>query len=168
MNTCTLQQEKHMDAFSSFYLAHRNKLFGYLMRWTGDYQLSSDIVQESFTRLLSRYGPKQQSVSLLFKIARNAVLDEIRRNARQTGRPAEEKKEATNPEQQVLIREEYRKAFKAIQRLAADEKEILALTVSSNLTYREIASIIGISEANVKVKVHRARIKIKQILERGD
>lgn len=157
-----------MDAFSSFYLAHRNKLFGYLMRWTGDYQLSGDIMQESFTRLLSRYGPGRQSVSLLFKIARNAVLDEIRRKARQTGRPAAEQKESNNPEQQVLIREEYRKVFKAIQRLAADEKEILALTVSSDLTYREIASIVGVSEANVKVKVHRARIKIKQMLERKD
>ena len=138
------------------------------MRWTGDYQLSSDILQESFTRLLSRYGPEKRTVSLIFTIARNAVLDEIRKKAHRTVLVADVEDESTNPEQSYLIREEYRKVLRSIQRLAADEKEILALTVSTNLTYREIASIVGISEANVKVKVHRARIKIKKMLEMGD
>jgi len=42
------------------------------------------------------------------------------------------------------------------------------LTVSSDLSYREIANILGISEANVKVKVHRARILLKELLQTGD
>jgi len=36
------------------------------------------------------------------------------------------------------------------------------------MTYREIAAITGISEANVKIKVHRARIKLKKMLGTGE
>ena len=45
-------------------------LFAYLMRITGDYYLSGDIMQESFTRYLDRYGKQKQSAPVLFKIAR--------------------------------------------------------------------------------------------------
>ena len=55
----------------------------------------------------------------------------------------------------------------ALQKLDDDERDILSLILSSDLSYREIATIAGISEANVKVKVHRARIKLKKMLE-GD
>jgi DNA-directed RNA polymerase specialized sigma24 family protein len=40
--------------------------------------------------------------------------------------------------------------------------------VSSGLPYREIARIAGTSEANVKVRVHRARVKLKKMMKPGD
>jgi RNA polymerase sigma-70 factor (ECF subfamily) len=55
-----------------------------------------------------------------------------------------------------------------MQTLEADQRDILALTVSSQLSYREISSITGISEANVKVKIHRARAKLRQIIQAGE
>ncbi|MDX2447246.1 MAG: sigma factor-like helix-turn-helix DNA-binding protein [Desulfobacterales bacterium] len=45
------------------------------------------------------------------------------------------------------------------------EQDILNLKISSNLTYRDIAGVVGTSEANVKVKIHRARIKLRSILK---
>lgn len=64
-----------------------------------------------------------------------------------------------------MIRETYREVLKALQRLEPMEQDILNLKVSSNLTYRDIAGIVGTSEANVKIKIHRARIKLKSILK---
>jgi RNA polymerase sigma-70 factor (ECF subfamily) len=55
-----------------------------------------------------------------------------------------------------------------MQTLKTDERDILALTVSSQLSYREISSIVGISESNVKVKVHRARAKLRQFIQAGE
>ena len=157
-----------MDKFSSFYWTQKEKLFGYLMRLTGNYQLSSDIMQESFTRYLENYGPQTQNVSLLFTIARNAVWDNARKKTR--NKTIEKDIEDTNidPEQLTLVRESYRNVLSAMQTLDKDQRDILALTVSSDLSYREIANIIGISEANVKVKVHRARIRLKEILQIGE
>jgi RNA polymerase sigma-70 factor (ECF subfamily) len=67
-----------------------------------------------------------------------------------------------------MVREEYRQVLAAMQTLEADERDILALAVSSQMSYREISTITGISEANVKVKVHRARTKLRQIIQAGE
>jgi DNA-directed RNA polymerase specialized sigma24 family protein len=42
------------------------------------------------------------------------------------------------------------------------------LAISDGLSYRDIAAIVDISVENVKVKVHRTRLKLKKILQRGD
>ena len=138
------------------------------MRSTGDYYLSSDILQESFTRYLEKYREKQPSPALLYTIARNAVVDSHRKQVHDT-RPFDEKDSSQhNPEMHMLVREDYRRVLAAMQELEQEERDILSLVVSSGLPYREIARIAGISEANVKVRVHRARVKLKKMMNIGD
>ena len=55
-----------------------------------------------------------------------------------------------------------------MKKLDADEREILALTLTEDLKYKDIASIVGINEGNVKIKVHRARLKLREILQQGE
>ena len=157
-----------MDTFRSFFRTQRKKLFGYLMRLTGNYQLASDILQESFTRYLEHYGPQTQNVSLLFTIARNLVWDNTRKKTNNKEIENNIEDVTFNPEEQLLVRESYRNVLCAMQKLKKSQRDLLALTVSSDLSYREIANILGISEANVKVKVHRARILLKKLLQTGD
>ena len=159
---------RHRDVHLEFYTKHKDRLFAYLMRMTGDYYLSSDIMQESFTRYLEHYGNKGESVSLLYTIARNALADHARKQGRTTQLDGDPEDSACDQENALMVREEYRRVLGAIQRLKENEREILALAVSGVLSYREIASIAGTSEANVKVKVHRARLKLKKILNTGD
>jgi RNA polymerase sigma-70 factor (ECF subfamily) len=52
----------------------------------------------------------------------------------------------------------------ALQELDEEDRDILSLVVSSGLTYGAIAAIKGCSEVNIKVRVHRARQKLRQIL----
>jgi RNA polymerase sigma-70 factor (ECF subfamily) len=157
-----------VDTFRSFYRTQRKKIFGYLMRLTGNYQLASDIMQESFTRYLEHYGPRTQNVSLLFTIARNLVWDNTRKKTNNKEIENNIEDVTFNPEEQLLVRESYRNVLSAMQKLKKSQRDLLALTVSSDLSYREIANILGISEANVKVKVHRARILLKEFLQTGD
>ena len=138
------------------------------MRLTGNYQLSSDIMQESFTRYLENYGPQTQNVSLLFTIARNLVWDNTRKKTNNKEIENDIEDVTFNPEEQLLVRESYRNVLSAMQKLKRSQRDLLALTVSSDLSYREIANIFGISEANVKVRVHRARMKLRKILDSGD
>lgn len=152
-----------------FYEDHKGKIFSYLMRMTaGDYDLSQDIMQESYTRYLEHYGTENRSLSLLYAIARNALIDHERRSRHREPIGEGHKDNSISQETSIMVREEYRRVLSGFQNLEKDEKDILTLVVSGDLSYRQIASIIGISEANVKVKVHRARIKLKRILEEGD
>lgn len=156
-----------VKTYKTFYLENKDKLFAYLIRLTGDYQLSVDAMQEGFTRLLSHYGPREQSVALLFKIARNVAMDDARRSQRDRYGEYNPKDDSCDPEKMVLVREEYRKVLAAMQQLEKMERDILSLTISTELSYQDIADIVGISLANVRVKVHRARIKLKKNIMLG-
>jgi RNA polymerase sigma-70 factor (ECF subfamily) len=68
----------------------------------------------------------------------------------------------------MMVNEDYRRVMAGMQGLAREERDILSLVVSSDLPYRDIARIAGTSEANVKVRVHRARVKLKKIMDTGD
>ncbi len=143
-------------------------LFAYLMRRTGDYYLSGDIMQESFTRYLDRYGDRMHSAPLLFKIARNALLDDRRKIHRNTPLAEDDAQAGGNPEHLLLVRDEYRRVLSAMQQLGEAERDALSLVVSSDISYRDIAELSGTSEQNIKVRVHRARVKLRTILDRGD
>jgi RNA polymerase sigma-70 factor (ECF subfamily) len=153
--------------FREFYKKHRERLFAYLMRSTGDYHLSSDILQESFTRCVEKYGNEGLSPTLLFTIARNAIIDGHRKKGRDTALFDEPELRHPNPESHLLVREDYRRVLAAMQKLAPEERDVLSLVVSSDLSYREIARVTGTSEGNVKVRVHRARVKLRKMLNEG-
>ena len=138
------------------------------MRRTGDYYLAGDILQESFTRYLENYGADGQNPALLYTIARNAAVDGRRKQGRDTPLIDEPEFSQPNPETQMLVREDYRRVMAAMQEMAPEERDVLALVVSSDLSYREIARITGTSEGNVKVRVHRARVKLREMMKPGE
>jgi len=154
--------------FRAFYQSHRARLFAYLMRCTGDYYLSGDILQESFTRYLEKYGKEGQNTALLYTIARNVVVDGYRKLGRDAPLIDEPEFSQPNPETQMLVREDYHRVLAAMQELAPEEKDVLSLVVSSDLSYREITRIAGTSEGNVKVRVHRARVKLRKLMKPGE
>jgi RNA polymerase sigma-70 factor (ECF subfamily) len=136
------------------------------MRRTGDYYFSGDILQESFTRYLEKYGKEGTNTALLYTIARNAVVDGLRKQGRDMQLFDEQEHSQHNPESNMAVREDYRRVLAAMQELAPEEKDVLSLVVSSDLSYREIARIIGISEG--KVRVHRARVKLREMMKTKD
>ena len=154
-----------VNTFTDFYSRQRQRFFAYLMRCSGDYHLACDIMQESFARMLQRYTADRLTPQLLFTIGRNLVRDAQRERARNQGTPSAPETLSPDPEHALVVREEYRRVLAAMQRLEADERDLLALVVSSELCYRELAHITGLSEANIKVKVHRARKKLRTLLK---
>jgi RNA polymerase sigma-70 factor (ECF subfamily) len=157
-----------MKTFDRVYRAHRKKLFNYLMRMSGDYELSQDILQESFTRFYKHYRHKSQEPSLLYTIARNAMLDHFRKT-KPSGEFDENSLRSTmDSERYLMVRDEYRRTLSAMERLNPDERDILSLLISTDFSYQKIADITRLSESNIKVKVHRARLHLKQFLKEDD
>ena len=157
-----------MEEFETFYRKQQERLFSYLLRITGDYHLSIDVMQESFTRYLERYSKKTRNSSLLYAIARNYFLDYMKKNKKSQVLEDDKEDCSANQEEALQVKQEYRKVLSAMKRLDDDEREILALVLDGELSYKEIASLVGTSEGNMKVKVHRARVKLKEILQSGD
>ena len=123
-------------------------------------------MQESFIRLYEKYTAENYTPQLLYTIGRNLVLDSLRRRKwNPTAFEDNDQPVESNEEHYFMVRDEYRRVLTAMQQLEDDERDLLSLVVSSEISYRELAQIAGISEANVKVKIHRARKKLRAYLK---
>ena len=152
-----------MDALKEFYTRQRSSFLSYLIRRTGDYELSCDILQESFLRLFERYGAERLSPQLLYTVGRNMVIDRMRKRPNSTVSIEDHDGSNTRQEHQLLVREEYRQVLAAMRHLEDDERDLLSLLISSGMGYRDLAAVTGFTETNIKVKIHRARKKLKEL-----
>ncbi|MCP3895376.1 MAG: RNA polymerase sigma factor, partial [Bacteroides sp.] len=124
-----------MDNFKHFYRKTKDRLFGYLIRLTGDYELSRDIMQESYARYLERYRNRELRLSLLFTIARNKAMDHFRKQSRtELTSESEKQRSSHDGEYLLLVREEYRLVLRAMMQLPTQERDLLSMVVSSGLS----------------------------------
>ena len=137
----------------------------YLIRRSGDYHLACDIMQESFIRLYEKYTAENYTPQLLYTIGRNLALDSMRKRRKNPSSLEVDDQPVDSQEHHLMVRDEYRRVLAAMRHLEDDERDLLSLVVSSEISYREMAQITGISVGNVKVKIHRARKKLRGYLK---
>lgn len=155
-----------MKEYGYFYERYRDRIFAFLLRRSGDRELSEDLTQESFVRHLKRYGGSTVSPYLLYTIARNALVDH--RRARKNEVPiSEEGVDEGDAESFVQAREERQRMDAALGLLPEREQRLLALA-ASGMRYAQIAAALSLHEGNVKVLVHRARVKLRQLMDKGE
>ncbi len=156
-----------LDKYRQFYEAYKNKLFRYLMFRSGDYEVSRDIMQESFTRHFQHSkNSSEVSPAFLFTIARNALIDYQRHENNYTLIQDYVPQPSRDTAADYIVREEWRNVSEAFNKLPNEDREILGLVVSG-LPYRQIGEILGLTQANVKVRVHRARVRLREIIKNG-
>jgi RNA polymerase sigma-70 factor, ECF subfamily len=151
--------------YQKFYDEYKNKLFSYLICKSGDHEVSKDIMQESFTRHFQHYGHDTVlSPALLFTIARNAFIDHLRHQDK--FRITEKITPQIEAEQEntLIAKEQNDRITDAMKRLPEIDREILSLAVSG-VAYKEIAETFQLSVANVKVRIHRARTRLRQMMK---
>lgn len=157
-----------MESCERLYRDNRERVLRFLLHLTGDVELARDLVQETFARYLSRYGRDSEQLGLLFTIARNAGLDALRRRRTSTLPERETADPRRDPEHQLIDRQEMDRVLAAIRRLDDTDRQLVALLATSTFSYREIGRLLDLSETNVKVRVHRARLKLKALMAEGE
>lgn len=157
-----------MENCERLYRDNRERVLRFLLHLTGDVELARDLVQETFARYLSRYGRDSEQLGLLFTIARNAGLDALRRRRTSTLPERETADPRRDPEHQLIDRQEMDRLLAAIRRLDDTDRQLVALLATGTFSYREIGRLLDLSETNVKVRVHRARLKLKALMAEGE
>ena len=157
-----------MESCERLYRDNRERVLRFLLHLTGDVELARDLVQGTFARYLSRYGRDSEQLGLLFTIARNAGLDALRRRRTSTLPERETADPRRDPEHQLIDRQEMDRVLAAIRRLDDTDRQLVALLATSTFSYREIGRLLDLSETNVKVRVHRARLKLKALMAEGE
>ena len=157
-----------INKYKQFYETNKTKLFRYLMLRCGNYEVARDIMQESFTRHYQHSkNITDASPAFLFTIARNALVDYQRHEYNYTLIQNYAPRPSQDLEADLVVREECQIVAAAFNKLPREDREILGQVVSG-LQYRQIGEILGLSEANIKVKVHRARVRLRDIIKNGE
>lgn len=161
--------------FEELVRRYQRPISAYVYRMVGDYDCALDLTQEIFIKIyasLSRYRPEFKFSTWIYKIAHNAAIDHLRRNAGRErsingGTESEPQQLAIeskglSPEQQSE-REERRIEIESVVRLLPTAyRELIVLRHSQDLTYEEIVEVTGLPLGTVKNRLFRAREMMRQ------
>jgi len=156
-----------MNDFETLYRQYASAVFRFAWGLCGDRSTAEDIVSETFVRLLTK-APRietRTALAYLLAVARNTYLTGQRKQRREV--PLSEQLPTPAHDPVVRLDEEARLevVLQALGDLPEGEKAALLLRVDYELSYEEIASILGTSVGAAKVRVHRARLRLTRALE---
>jgi RNA polymerase sigma-70 factor (ECF subfamily) len=147
--------------FESIYDMHKLKVFSLCMGYTNDADRAKDLLQETFIRIwqnLPKFRNESSIGTWVYRIASNVCLRQLEKD-----RHAANERISVNTEAEPEDDRENQSRFlyKCIAELEEVERIIISL-VLDEVPYNEIASIVGITEGNLRVKVHRIKNKLTE------
>ena len=165
------------EAFAELYGAHAEPVARLCRRLLGAEQDAQDARSEVFLRAreaIASYDPRRAFRSWLLAIASHHCIDRLRRRALE-GRLFEpaDLAEDTLPEAgptplgSALLRERRDQLFAALDALAPRQRAPLVLRYFAELSYDEIAALLGVSTREVGVLLFRAKLRLREVLRGG-
>jgi RNA polymerase sigma factor (sigma-70 family) len=159
---------------------HHRPLFRYFVSMNRDRDLSEDLVQDVFFRMLryrASYNAEQSFTAWMYQIARNAGVDQARRNLRGPSgvpgqlvdiddfadRRAELVSSNPGPEETMMRRQDRELLYRALDQLPLEKRELLVLSRLQGMKYEDIAVVLGCEVGAVKVRVFRAMRALEQV-----
>ena len=161
--------------FQHVYDEFQPRIRRYLARLTGLGE-ADDLTQETFARVsqaLAGFRGEAALSTWIYRIATNVVFDRARSPAFQlqtrTAEPEALAALGTVPaiEQDIARREMSECVRDYVDQLPADYRTVVVLSELEELSDREIAEVLGISLEAAKIRLHRARARLRQMLEQG-
>jgi RNA polymerase sigma-70 factor (ECF subfamily) len=151
-----------MHTFHELYERYAKDVYRYACWLSGSADDADDITSETFARAwVGRSDIRTETVkAYLFTIARNYYLKQLREEKRKTDLNPHQADFEPAPELQVESRLELSRAMQAIQRLSEVDRTAFLLRVQHELSYEEIARVMQLPLTTIKVKIHRARLKL--------
>jgi RNA polymerase sigma-70 factor (ECF subfamily) len=155
---------------------HRDSLFAFLFRMTGQREASEDMTQNVFYRMIrSRhtFTGNGEFKTWMFHLARNVLKDHYRISSR-FGRVADiaDYDERIETDSRSLERIEKKEQLlllqQAIQSLNTEDREIIILSRFHELKYHQVAQVMEMSVAAVKTRMHRSVAQLKTIFLKSD
>ena len=173
----------HECDFMKIYNDYDQKIIRYLSGFVGSDE-AKDVAQDVFDKIyrnITNFREESKISTWIYRIATNTVIDRLR--------SAEYKRSTLNTEfeethnhgtefvldpghhpatDKMVIRKEMSLCVREyIDRLPPNYQTVLLLSEVEGMTNQEMADILGISLENVKIRLHRARRKLKESLDEG-
>lgn len=156
-----------MTEFEVLYSKYAPDLYRFALYLSGNHAEAEDLTSEAFVRAWNSADPIRVATAkaYLFTIVRNCFLNQQFRKSKQG--PLEESllDPAADPFEAAESKDQLEWVLATLQQLAEMDRTVLLLRVQEELSYQEIANTVGLSLAAVKVKIHRTRSRLTQMLK---
>lgn len=161
-------------AFEELVRAHQHRVYGLALRMLGDAAEAQDVAQEVFLRAhrgLAEFRGDARLSTWLYTIASRLCLNRLAGSKRRLTRPGDEALDRVvdgrpGPDE-TLERDELDAALRrAIAELPEERRVVVVLRDVDGLAYEEIAEILALPVGTVRSRLHRARLDLKDKLER--
>jgi RNA polymerase sigma-70 factor (ECF subfamily) len=162
-------------AFATLMRRHNQRLFRLARAVVRDDREAEDVVQEAYVRAfthLDQFEGRARFATWLSRIALHEALARVRRGRRFAALPEEETLSdlpvtaRSGPEDRAANRELAVALAAAVDALPESHRAVFVLREVEGLSTAETAEVLGLSQPNVKVRLHRARAALRADLER--
>jgi RNA polymerase sigma-70 factor, ECF subfamily len=161
-------QRGDSEAFGRLYDRHVRTIYDFIYYKTRHKETAEDLTSQTFFKALkniSSVDPDRAIVSWLYKIAHNSVLDHYRTMRHQDDiDDCYDLSDDTDVVGALDNAEEVKKVKDYLHKLTPLERDVVIMRVWQELSYKEIADIIGKSEANSKMIFSRTLKKLRTLI----
>jgi RNA polymerase sigma-70 factor (ECF subfamily) len=152
--------------FTALYQVEMPRIYNYFRFRVGAGPIAEDLTSETFEKAWRHRNKYKRNLSAfstwLFTIAARVAVDYYRKPRRETSLEAENQLALPlSLEDQVDQRADYARLAAILGQLDQREREVIALRYGSECTNRQIAALLGLSESNVGVILHRTLHKVR-------
>ena len=173
-------QQGSLDSFHRLYQFYSRAIHNFVWRLVGESADAEDLTQETFLKAhseLKKLRDPAQFKYWLYRIARNEVYQKLRKSQRATVVSIddeevsyydflEDESSGLDPEGQVLALELNRVIQQALDEMAPKYRDVFILAVFQKESYDNISKIVGRSLLSVKTDIYRARLAVKERLNK--
>ena len=135
-----------------------------------DYALAEDAVSEAFIRVYKHFHrledpDSSRTAAFLVTVVKNVAINLYHKRNRSLPTDFEEFEQASNfnLEEIVLEKDAATQAVKLVDKLSEELRAVFLLKYANDLPHKEIGDILGITENNVTVRLHRAKKKLADL-----
>lgn len=165
-----------MDDFEEIYVRYQPKIYNFLYKLSGDVQIAEELTQETFYRGFVSFGKYKGNSSLftwLAAIAKYTYFGYLKKERQ--SRDAIQlddvvdfyiSQEHGNSAEDIVLRKEITEQVREVLReLPQKNLEVVALRIYAEMSFKQVAETMGISESSAKVLYFRAKNMLKGRLE---
>jgi len=158
------------QAFACLVGLYKDKVFALVFSIIRQRELAEEVTQDIFVKVFQHLASFKENAAFstwLYRIAYNTAISAIRKR-KVIGQPLNESfllslkddSEDDKPEEQMIS-----KLNELVNALPAEEAALITLFYHNDKSMEEIGQITGLSQANIKVKIHRTRNKLREQLK---
>lgn len=157
-------------AFEELVRATHRRVYTLAYRLVGDRQEAEDVAQDAYLRIFRGLPGFREEASFetwVHRIVANSAMSNLRKRGRFGDVLREEQQDIPVPDRSQELTVEREDLGRALAMLPENQRVVVLLKDVYGLSSREIAQELGLEQGAVKVRVHRARRRLRELLEEG-